>query len=226
MIEPQIISLALASGRHLLFEDEAGTLLQAAGIPVNPCRVAGDGDEAVRAAQETGFPVALKVRSPIITHKTEAGGVCLGLTSGEAVRLAYREVMEKARQIDPAAQVTVQPMAAPGVELLVGMTTDPQFGRVMAFGLGGIYVELFKDITYRQVPLRERDAMDMINAVKAGAVLKGYRGRPPADIPAVIDMILKVSKLIEAEPRIKEIDLNPVLAYPSGALVVDARIII
>jgi len=222
----EIIGFAVASGRNVLFEDEAGALLKAAGIPVNPCRVASDEDEAVRVAKETGFPVVLKVRSQAIAHKTDAGGVRLGLTDEGTVRLAYRGIMEKARLIDQDARVTVHPMASPGVELLVGMTTDPQFGQVMAFGLGGILVELFKDITFRQVPLLEKDAVEMINSIKGSAVLKGYRGRPPVNTTAVTDIILKISRLVEGEPRIKEVDLNPVFAYPEGALVADARIIV
>ncbi|MDF9409709.1 MAG: succinyl-CoA synthetase subunit beta [Pelotomaculum sp. PtaB.Bin013] len=222
----EIVDHAVASGRNLLFEDEAGALLKAAGIPVNSCRVASDEDEAVQVAKETGFPVALKVRSRTVTHKTDAGGVRLGLADEEAVRLAYRGIMEKVRMIDPESQVTVQPMASPGVELLVGMTTDPQFGQVVAFGLGGTLVELFNDITYRQVPLLKKDATDMINSIKGSAVLKGYRGRPPVDINALTGIILKVSRLVEKEPRIKEIDLNPVFAYPQGMLAVDSRIVV
>jgi len=222
----EIVDRAIASGRNLLFEDEAGALLMAAGIPVNSCRVASGEDEAVRIAKETGFPVVLKVRSQAITHKTDAGCVRLGLKDEEAVHLAYRGIMEKARLIDPGAQVTVQPMASPGLELLVGMTTDPQFGQVVAFGLGGTLVELFNDVTFRQVPLLEKDATDMINSIKGSALLKGYRGRPPVDINALTGIILQVSRLVEKEPRIKEIDLNPVFAYPQGMLAVDSRVVV
>jgi len=222
----EIISLAAASGRNLLFEDEAGALLETAGIPVNRCRVARDEEEAVRIAVETGFPVVLKVRSPAIVHKTEAGGVCLNLLDEEAVRRAYREIMEKARLVDQEAQVTVQPMAVPGVEVLIGMTTDPQFGQVIAFGLGGTFVEVLGDITFRLVPLLEKDAKDMIDSIKGSVILKGYRGSMPVDTAALIDIILKVSRLVENNPQIKEIDLNPVLAYPEGALIIDARIVI
>jgi len=222
----EIISFAAASGRNLLFEDEAGALLKAAGIPVNRCRVAPDEEGAVRAAVETGFPVVLKVRSPAIVHKTEAGGVCLGLMDEAAVRRAYREIMKKARLVDQEAQVTVQPMAAPGVEVLIGMTTDPQFGQVIAFGLGGTFVEVLGDVAFRLVPLQGKDARDMIDSIRGNVILKGYRGSAPVDKTALVDIILKVSRLVENNPRIREIDLNPVFAYPKGALVVDARIII
>lgn len=226
MFNADIISFALASGRNLLFADEAGELLKAAGIPVTPCLATAAEDEAVHAAKEIGFPVVLKVRSQAVVHKTDAGGVRLGLTDEGAVRLAYREIMEKARLLDRGAQVTVQPMAPPGVELLVGMTTDPHFGRVVAFGLGGTFVEVLDDITFRLVPLLDKDAIDMLNSIKGSILLKGFRGTTPVDITALKEIILRVSRLAEDEPRIKEIDLNPVFAYPQGALAVDPRIII
>ena len=226
MFDADIISFALASRRNLLFVDEAEALLKAAGIPVTSCRVAAAEDETVQAAQEIGFPVVLKVRSQAIAHKTDAGGVRLGLNDEGAVRLAYRGIMEKARLLDRGAQVTVQPMAQPGVELLVGMTTDPHFGRVVAFGLGGIFVEVLDDIAFRLVPLLDQDAIDMINSIKGSILLQGYRGAAPVDITALKEVILRVSRLAEDEPRIKEIDLNPLFAYPQGALAVDPRIII
>ncbi len=226
MLDADIISLALASGRNLLFADEAGALLKAVGIPVAPCRIGAAEDEAVQAAKEIGFPVVLKVRSQAVVHKTDAGGVRLGLTDEGAVRFAYREIMDKARFLDRGARVTVQPMAPPGVELLVGMTIDPHFGRVVAFGLGGIFVEVLDDIAFRQVPLLAEDAIDMINSIKGSIILKGYRRAAPVDITALMEIILRVSRLAEEEPRIKEIDLNPVFAYPQGALAVDPRIII
>ena len=226
MFDADIISSALASGRNLLFADEAEAILKAAGIPVTPCRVAAYEDEAVQAAQEIGFPVALKVRSQVIAHKTDAGGVRLGLNDEEAVRLAYRGIMENARLLDRGAQVTVQPMAQPGVELLIGMTTDPHFGKVVAFGLGGIFVEVLDDIAFRLVPLLDQDALDMINSIKGSILLQGYRGAAPVDITALKEIILRLSRLAEDEPRIKEIDLNPLFAYPQGALAVDPRIII
>ncbi|NLX91456.1 MAG: acetyl-CoA synthetase [Firmicutes bacterium] len=226
MLNADIISFALCSGRNLLFADEAGALLKAAGIPVIPCLAAATEDEAVQAAKEMGFPVALKVRSQAVVHKTDAGGVRLGLTDERAVRLAYREIMEKFRILDLEARVTVQPMAPPGLELLVGMTTDPHFGRVVAFGLGGTFVEVLDDITFRLVPLLDKDAIDMLNSIKGSVLLKGFRGATPVDITALKEIILRVSRLAENEPRIKEIELNPVFAYPQGALAVDPRIII
>lgn len=220
----EIIDLTVASGRQLLFADEAGALLKSVGIPVSPCRVALDEEETVRAAAEIGYPVVLKVHSPKIVHKSEVGGVCLALRDECSVRSAYQEMMKKARVVDRQAQVTVQPMVAPGVEVLIGMTTDAQFGQVVAFGLGGIFVEVLDDITFRQVPLREKDAADMLESIKGSTILKGYRGCRPVDPNALTEIILNIAKLAEHYPRIREIDLNPVFAYPEGALVVDARI--
>ncbi|OPX84778.1 MAG: succinyl-CoA synthetase subunit beta [Pelotomaculum sp. PtaB.Bin104] len=222
----EIIDLATASGRRLLFADEAATLLKAVGIPVVPCRVAQDEQEAVRAAAAIGYPVALKVRSPEIVHKSEAGGVCLGLVDESAVRNAYRQIIDRARTVDQSAQVTVHPMVPPGVELLIGMITDAQFGQVVAFGLGGIFVEMLDDITFRQVPLLEKDALDMLESIKGCAILKGYRGSKPVDTNAISEIILSISKLVQHYPRIREIDLNPVFAYPDGVLVIDARVIV
>ena len=221
-----IVEKAVTEGRTLLFEDEGGALLREAGIPVNRCLVAADEAGAIAAAQEVGFPVVLKVRSAAIAHKTDVGGVKLGLADPAAVSAAYKEIMEKVSSIDGAAQVTVQAMAPPGVELFIGMTTEPQFGPVMAFGLGGTFLELFKDTTFRLIPLQEKDAADMLTAIKGSKILEGYRGQPPVDKEALKGMLLSLSKVVESTPQIKEIDLNPVFAYPDGALAVDARIVL
>ncbi|MDD3653386.1 MAG: acetate--CoA ligase family protein [Desulfotomaculaceae bacterium] len=220
----EVIELAAASGRHLLFADEAGALLKAAGIPVIPCRVALDEEDTVQASAEIGYPVVLKVRSSEIVHKSDVGGVRLALTDECSVRSAYREMMGTARMVDQRAQVIIQPMAGPGLEVLIGMTTDAQFGQVVAFGLGGIFVEVLDDITFRQVPLQEKDAADMLESIKGSAIFKGYRGGKPVDTNALTEIILNISRLAEHHPRIREIDLNPVITYPHGALVADARI--
>ena len=226
MTTNSIIDNALAEGRHLLYADEAVNLLTMIGIPVNPCRVAADENTAIAAADEIGYPVALKIRSQVITHKTDFGGVILGIKDQAAFRQAYSQMMKKTREIDPAAQVTVEPMATAGVELFVGMTDDQQFGPVMAFGLGGTLLELYNDTTFRLIPLKRDDAADMLKSIKGAKILEGYRGQHPVDKEALIDMILNLSRLVESAPQIKEIDLNPVFAYSNGVLAVDARIII
>jgi acyl-CoA synthetase (NDP forming) len=171
----------------------------------------------------------VKVVSPDIVHKTDVGGVRLGLKTPEEVSRAFHEVTAAARQHMPQARilgVSVQRQAAPGVEVIVGMSKDPQFGPVIMFGLGGILVELFRDVSFRIVPLEPRDARQMIREIKGLPLLMGYRGQPPADLDALERLILRVSELVEAYPEIAELDLNPVFARPDGAEAVDARIVL
>lgn len=226
MTTNSIIDKALAEGRRLLFADEAAAIMDTAGIPVNRCLAAVDEAATLEAAGKMGYPVALKVCSAQISHKTDAGGVALGIKDPEGLRQAYGQMMEKVRGLDPLAQVTVEPMAASGIELFVGMTRDLQFGPVLAFGLGGTFLELYNDTTFRLIPLKETDAEDMLKSIKGAKILKGYRGQPPVKTEAVTGIIMNLSKLVEETPRIKEIDLNPVLAYSDGVLAVDARIIL
>lgn len=180
-------------------------------------------------AKELGYPVALKVVSPQITHKTDVGGVKLGLGTAKEVRAAFNEILEAARRADPDATidgVSVQQMAEPGIEVIVGMTTDAQFGPVLMFGLGGVLVEVLKDVAFRVVPITPRDAKQMVRDIQAFPLLQGYRGQEPADVKALERLLLKLSKFIEKQPDIAELDLNPVFAYPKGAVAVDARVVL
>ena len=198
-------------------------------MPVVAARLARTRDEAVRLAREAGFPVALKVVSPDIAHKSDVGGVKLNLADRKAVGEAFDAIMASAKQAEPNAKilgVSVQQMAKPGTEVIVGMTTDPQFGPVMMFGLGGIMVEVLKDVSFRLVPLTDKDAGQMIDEIKGKPILDGVRGQPPADIAALRSTIVRVAQFIEEHPEVRELDLNPVFAYPDGALAVDARIVI
>lgn len=173
--------------------------------------------------------MVLKVASPDISHKSDAGGVKVGLKNKGEVRHAYTEIMASARQKYPAANiegVSVQSLARPGIEVIIGMFQDSQFGPVLMFGLGGILVEVLKDVSFRIVPLARRDAVEMIQEIKGYALLQGYRGQEPANIPVLEDILLKVSDFVEQTPEIKEIDLNPIFAYKDGALVVDARMVL
>lgn len=226
MTVADILEVLAEEGRTVLLEDEAKALLAAAGIPVTPCRAVYNAAEAMQAAEEFGYPVALKVRSTVITHKTEAGGVYLNLLDKAAVRRAYLKLLEEVWPVDPEAAATIQPMAPPGVEVLVGLTTDTQLGPVVALGLGGVLVEVLDDVVFRQAPLQEKDVRDMISSLKGSPLLKGYRGLAPVDIDALTETLLAVSRLAVDFPGIKEIDLNPVFAYAKGVLVVDARIFI
>ena len=229
MTTPAIIQAARQQGRTVLSEIEAKQLLAAAGIPVIEARLAGSADEAAKVAAEFGLPVALKIVSPQITHKSDAGGVKLGLATSEAVRAAFEEIVASAKKFAPEAQiegVAVQRMAEPGVEVIVGMTTDPQFGPVLMFGLGGVLVEVLKDVAFRVVPLTPRDAREMVRDIQGFPLLEGHRGRPPADLAALESLLASVSSFVEQHPDIVELDLNPVFAYPKGAVAVDARIVL
>jgi acyl-CoA synthetase (NDP forming) len=224
-----IIERARRQGRTLLTEIEAKQVLEDAGVPVSPARLARTRDEATAVAAQLGYPIVLKIVSPQITHKSDVGGVALSLTSPEEVGAAFDRVVTSAKQHEPNAiidGVAVQRMEKPGIEVIVGMTKDPQFGPVLMFGLGGILVEVLKDVAFRIVPLNERDARQMVHEIKGFPVLKGFRGQDPADVQRLQDLLLKVSAFVEAHPEVAELDLNPVFAYKDGALAVDARIVL
>ncbi|MFN8585515.1 MAG: acetate--CoA ligase family protein [Dehalococcoidia bacterium] len=223
------IATARAAGRTLLTEVESKELLHNAGIRVTQARLATSADEAASIAAEFGFPVVLKVVSGDIAHKSDVGGVELGLADAGAVRAAYDRIMASAKQAVPTAKidgVSVQQMATPGTEVIVGLTTDAQFGPVMMFGLGGIMVEVLKDVAFRIVPLEQRDAKQIIREIKGFPVLEGFRGKPGADLGALESMILQVSEFAASHPEVAELDLNPVFAYPDGAIAVDARVVL
>ena len=215
--------------QNLLTEVESKDLLKKAEIPVVETKLARSKKEAIAISRTMGFPVVLKINSPDVVHKSDAGGVKLGLANTAQVGKAYSQIMSSIKQAYPDARmegVSVQTMAPPGVEVIVGMSKDPQFGPVLMFGLGGILVEVLKDVSFRIVPLTERDAREMIKEIKGYPVLQGYRGQKPASIPALEQLIVKVSEFVEKNPQIKELDLNPIFAYPDKAVAVDARIIL
>jgi acetate---CoA ligase (ADP-forming) subunit beta len=219
----------MAKEQNLLTEVESKELLSKAGIPVVEAKLARSKREAISISKELGFPVVLKISSPDVIHKSDSGGVKLGLANGAQVGKAYSDIMSSIKKAFPKAViegVSVQRMAPPGVEVIVGMSKDAQFGPVLMFGLGGILVEVLKDVSFRIVPVSERDAGEMIREIKGYPVLEGYRGQEPASIPALEKLIVKVSSFVEKNPQIKELDLNPVFAYPDNAVAVDARIIL
>lgn len=219
----------MIKSQNLLTEIESKELLKKAGIPVVETKLARSKKEAISISKKVGFPVVLKISSPDVVHKSDSGGVKLGLANATQIGKAYNEIISSVKQAYPEAQiegVSVQPMAPPGVEVIVGMSKDPQFGPVLMFGLGGILVEVLKDVSFRIVPVTERDAREMIREIKGYPVLEGYRGQKPASIPALEKLIVKVSQFVEKNPQIKELDLNPIFAYPDKAVAVDARIIL
>jgi acyl-CoA synthetase (NDP forming) len=229
VIKEAIWERARREKRTVLTEIESKELLQEADISVVQAKLATSQKEAINLSWQMGFPVVLKVISPEVIHKSDAGGVKVGLNSGAQVRRAYREIMSSVREKFPQANiegVSVQKMARPGVEVIIGMSKDAQFGPVLMFGLGGILVEILKDVSFRIVPLTRRDAREMIHEIKGYPLLEGYRGQEPADIPLLEEMLLNVSEFVEKNPEIKELDLNPIFAYKDGAVAVDARVVL
>jgi len=212
-----------------LTEVEAKQLLAQAGLPVVETRLATTKKEAVEAAKKLGYPVVLKIVSPQITHKSDVGGVKLNLDSDQAVGDAFDAVTAAARRAAPDATiagVSVQRMAEPGIEVIMGVSTDAQFGPVLMFGLGGVLVEVLKDVAFRVIPITPRDARQMVREIQGYPLLEGYRGQEPADVEALEKLLLGLSQFVEQHPEIEELDLNPVFAYPKGALAVDARIVV
>lgn len=229
MAGKDMISTARDAGRRLLTEVESKELLLEAGIPTTSALLATSREEATRLSRQIGFPAVLKIASTTIVHKSDAGGVRLGLSSEDEVGLAYDEMMAAIKKGNPDADiqgVSVQPMARPGIELVMGMSKDQQFGPVLMFGLGGVLVEVLGDVAFRIVPLTPRDAAQMIREVKGFPILEGYRGQEPVDIAALEESLLKLSRFVYERPMIKEMDLNPVFAYSDGLTVVDARIVL
>lgn len=216
-------------GRSILTEFESKKILKQAGIPVVETKLAKTQKEAVSLSQKMGFPVALKIASPDVIHKSDSGGVKLSVNSVAEVKKSYDEILKKVRKQYPDGVVhgvSVQKMFRPGTEVIIGTSKDPQFGPVIMFGLGGIFVELLKDVSFRVIPVERRDAQEMIKEIKGYPLLQGYRGKEPANLSALVEIILKTSKLIEENPQIKELELNPVFAYQNKAVAVDARIIL
>ncbi len=204
-------------------------LLEAYGIPLIPANTAKDADGAIDVAKEIGYPVVMKINSPDILHKSDLGGIRLGLNDSAAVRQAYQEMISQIQAKMPTARidgVLVEAMAPKGQEVIIGMKRDPGFGPIMMFGLGGIFVELFKDVSFRVAPLTKSDAYDMIQTTRAGKLLTGYRGQAPADLDAVVDTILRLSQLAVDFEELEEIEINPLLVLETGCMALDGRVIL
>jgi acyl-CoA synthetase (NDP forming) len=223
-----ILDRAVLEARHLL-EPEALDLLSDNGIAVMPHVLARTREEAQRAAMEMSSPVALKIVSPQVIHKSDVGGVKLNLQGNEAVGQGYDQLMNDVKRATSAADihgVLVVPMAQPGTELIIGMVRDAQFGPTIMFGMGGVFVELFKDVSFRIAPFDEEVALDMIKETKGYRVLQGMRGEKPKDITSLVELLVQVSQLAARYPQIKEIDLNPIRVYENGYSILDARILL
>jgi acyl-CoA synthetase (NDP forming) len=213
----------------VLDEIRCKSVLKAAGVKVTLPVLAASKKEAMASAEKLGYPVVMKVVSPQITHKSDIGGVKLKLQNKAQIGSAFDEIMAAVQKKAPTATVegvSIQKMADPGLELVLGMTRDPQFGPMLMFGLGGTSVEILKDVAFRIVPLKREDAKDMIRQIKGYPLLQGYRGQSAVDIEYLEELLMKLSAFIEENPEIKEMDINPLIAYKKGAIAVDARIIL
>lgn len=212
-----------------LFESEAMDVLKEYGIQVLEYRLAKTEKEAVVKANEIGYPVVMKIVSRDILHKTDYGCVKLNLRNKEEVKKAYNDILNNAQKNNKHVRIEgiiIYPMAHQGIEVIIGITDDEQFGKAIMFGLGGIFVEILKDVSFRIVPLSKEDASEMIRETKGYDLLSGARGDYPKDIESIVDTILKISTLVSDYPEIKEMDLNPIYVYKKGVKVLDARILV
>jgi acyl-CoA synthetase (NDP forming) len=224
-----LLDQAKVAGRSALTAPEAKTLCEAYGIAVPKEGVAEDAAAAATLANSIGFPVVMKIVSPQILHKTEAGGVVVGVRSAQQAQEAFASIVENARRYDARATiegVQVQQMLGGGQEVIIGAVTDPAFGKLVAFGLGGVLVEVLKDITFRLAPTTHEEALSMLDGIAAAEILRGVRGGQGVDREALAAMIVNVSRLVSDFPEIAELDLNPVFASPEGATAADVRVVL
>jgi acetyl coenzyme A synthetase (ADP forming)-like protein len=224
-----ILDQAKAAGRSSLTAPEAKGICEAYGIAVPKEGVAGTAADAARLAASIGFPVVMKIVSPQILHKTEAGGVVVGVKSAAEAEQAFTNIVANARRYDAKATidgVQVQQMLSGGQEVIIGSVTDPAFGKLVAFGLGGVLVEVLKDITFRLAPATREDALSMLDGIAAAQILKGVRGAAGVDREALATMIVNVSQLVDDFPEVSELDLNPVFATPESATAADVRVVL
>jgi acetyltransferase len=220
-----------SEGRVSIGDAEAREVLDAYGFPIPQSRLAETSDEAVEIAEEFGYPLVLKIASPDILHKTDVGGVKLNLQSPDDVRDAFDLIVYRAGRYVPDARIwgcLVQEMVTGGREILLGMSRDPQFGPLVAFGLGGIYVEALKDVAFRVAPFSRQEAEEMIHEIRSYPLLEGVRGEPPADHEAMVDALIRISQLVTDFPEIVELDINPLTVFEEGhgAVAIDMRLVL
>ena len=225
----KIFEVAKAENRNFLFEHEAKMLCGLYGMPITKMEVAKTEDDAAASAKRIGFPIVLKIVSPQVLHKSDAGGVIVGVNDEKGIREGYQRIIANIKKNVPAAVIEgilVQEMAPKGTEIIIGSTNDPTFGPTIMFGLGGIFVEILKDVSFRLSPITKDDAWEMLDEIKAKKILDGARGMPKADKETIVNILLATSVMLTECPEIKELDMNPVLVYEQGARVVDARVIL
>lgn len=226
----RIIENAQSEGRVFLMEHESKEIVSEFKIPTTTFDIAQNTDEAINIAEKVKYPVVLKIVSPDIIHKTDIGGVKLNLKNAHEVENGFKDIMNKVKSEVPNATilgVMVYHFSPKGVaEVIIGMTSDPQFGPTIMFGLGGIFVELLRDVSFRLLPITKREAQEMAKETKAYPILRGYRGKSPADFNALVDILVRVSDLVDLHEEIAQIDLNPTIVYEKGAIAIDSRIIL
>jgi acetate---CoA ligase (ADP-forming) len=215
----QVLDRLRSEGRATAGDTEARDILAAYGVPLPKTALAKNADEAVAAAEAIGYPVVMKIASPDILHKTDIGGVKLNLSSANDVRDAFDLIVYRATRHMPDATIwgcQIQQMVKGGKECIIGMNSDPQFGPLLMFGLGGVYVEALKDVTFRVAPIDRREAREMLTEIRAYNLLRGVRGEKPSDLDGIADTLIRVSQLVTDFPEIVELDINPLLVFPAG----------
>ena len=227
----KILVKAKEEGRKVLLEHEAKKLCEIFDIPFAKSFLTKTSDEALEIANKLGYPVVLKIVSPDILHKTDVGGVVVNIRSDKELIEAYNKILKSVRKRKPEARIEgilVQEMVPKGIEAIVGAVKDPFFGYAIMFGLGGVFVEILRDVSFRIVPLSEEEAYQMVTEIKAYPILKGIRNMPPRDIDSIVKILLNTSKLLEKTSLIRELDLNPIMVYEKGkgAKVVDVKVIL
>ena len=220
-----ILKRKASAGQKVLTEYESKELLKEIGIPITEQKLTSNREETISVAEEIGYPVVMKLMAEDVVHKSDMGAVKLNINTKEEVDKAFVELMNIPSEAEK--KISVQKMAKePITELIIGMTTDPQFGPALMFGIGGILVELLEDVSFRIAPITEYDAKEMIHEIKGFPLLDGFRGKPKADIDAIVDVLMKISEFVIENEEIYEMDLNPVFIYEDGLVCVDARIIL
>jgi acetyl-CoA synthetase (ADP-forming) len=229
MAAQKLLEHALSEGRKSLLEPEAYEVLSSYSIPICPYKVVDSIEEAESAANSIGYPIVLKIVSPDIIHKSDVGGVRISIKDNQQLKDDYTSLLNDVREKAPSARIVgvlVEKMAPKSVEVVVGMLRDPTFGPAVMFGLGGVLIEIMKDVIFRITPVSKEEAIDMIKKVKGYPLLSGFRGSKPLDVDAIADVICNVSRISTENPVIDQVDLNPVIVYEKGLVVVDARIIL
>lgn len=224
-----IIRKALKEGRNSLLIHEAGRICELHNIPIPKSYVAKNARDAVSRIDEVGFPVALKIISPQILHKSDVGGVILSVNSVEELRSAYSRLIAGVTMHEPEAEILgvfVEKMMPASTEMIVGGIRDRQFGPSVMLGIGGIFAEVYGDVAFRIAPIDRVDAFNLIHELKGSKLLEGARGKPPADLDALVDVLIKTSDLMVEHSTLSQLDLNPVIVYQKGACSVDFRMVL